>query len=114
MSSKKQKGPSDLDMNRYIAAFYDPDSKDRQSIIGYVDNVVGKQLEREIIGHIVDNSGILQKTSGGIFSPTIYHIKERKFKTPDICCIERNFLGDVKRIKLEGKLNDSSIKTILQ
>ena len=45
MSSKKQKGPSDLDMNRYIAAFHDPDSKDRQSIIGYVDNVVGKQLE---------------------------------------------------------------------
>ena len=68
MSSKKQKGPSDLDMNRYIVAFHDPDSKDRQSIIGYVDNVVGKQLEREIIGHIVDNSGILQKTSGGIFS----------------------------------------------
>lgn len=82
MSSKKQKGPSDLDMNRYIAAFHDPDSKDRQSVIGYVDNVVGKQLEREIIGHIVDNSGILQKTSGGIFRLRSITLKSVNSKPP--------------------------------
>ena len=112
--SKKKSGPGNFDIMTYIESYYNPETTNGKSVAGHINNCIGKNIECKVAGQVIERNNVLQKTTGGIFSTTIYHIKEQKYSTPDICCLERNFLADITRINLKNKLNNLEIKNILR